>query len=155
MRPTSSPSMSRTMAPRRSSTFTSMSFLLLSLLATAWNVLDDVACDPDLPVNGTDLPGLDIHLDISTHGLHARPGDFHRAVALRTPHSRQARRELREDRVQSHPERLAADQDVRDPGLGILTDLHNQTADPTHVAVLAVHEFLVENVAHQVHVSRR
>jgi hypothetical protein len=57
--------------------------------------------------------------------------------------------------VQAHPRDYSSDLDVRDPRLRMCADVHHEPIDPTHVAMLAVYDFPVQDIAHQVHVSLR
>src|SRR5712671_1665987 len=115
MRPTFSPSTSRTFRPMRSSMLISM--LLLFLCSAARDALDDVARNPDLPIERSGLARHDIELDVLSNGLHARPRNSHRLGALRAPESSQSRRYSGEDRAQTHPRRGSSDKDVSYPRL--------------------------------------
>src|SRR5712671_3438455 len=150
MRPTSSPATSRTFLPRRSSTLVSI-LLLLLLVSAARNSLDDVAGDPDFPINRSGLLRLDVQLDLLAGCHHARPRDSDRAIALRTPQFGKLNRQSGKGRMQTCPQRPSPDLDVGNARLRILSELHHQPVNPTHLTVLAVNKFLIEDVAYKVH----
>src|SRR3954453_20592071 len=122
MRPTSFPSTSRTLAPSRSSTWTSTLFLLLR--PATRNVLDDVFGDPQLPVERTGFFALNVELHFPADCFDPRPGNFHRLVTLGAPCLRQPLRDAAEKWTHAHPERRPAHENVRDAWLGILTHVH-------------------------------
>src|SRR2546423_13031400 len=153
MRPTLSPSTSRTWVPRRSSIFTSTLFLLLR--PAAGNVLDDMFRDPKLPIQSSRLLGFYVQLDFLADGLDARPWNFHCLVTFWSPHFAKPVRQSAQCWMEAHPERGSANENVGHPRLGILTKMHHEPADPSHAAVLSVNQLLVQDVAYQIHLSLR
>jgi hypothetical protein len=44
---------------------------------------------------------------------------------------------------------------MRNAGLKGFPELHHQSVNPAHLAILTVEELLVEDVPHQIHISLR
>src|SRR2546423_13069595 len=153
MRPTLSPSTSCTWVPTKSSTLTST--LLFLLGPATGNALDDVLRDPELPVERACLLCLDVQLQIFTDGFDPRPGNSHRLVALGAPEFAESIRKATKGGMDAHPQCRAADENVGDAWLCVLSRMHHQPADPSHAALFAIDQLFVQDVAYQIHLSHQ
>src|SRR6185436_7954325 len=151
MRPTMLPSVSRTLAPSRSSTCTSTLFFLLR--AAAGNALDDVLRYPDLLIEGAGFLGFAIELDVFADCLDLGPRDSDGFLSAGTPQMSNSGRQPAQGWMQSRPQRLAANQNVSHTRLRRLSHMHEEPADSAHVALLAIDQLLVEHIAYEIHLS--
>src|ERR1700682_1441264 len=122
MRPIFTPLTSYTFVPTKSSILISIALLVVT---ASGDSLDDVARDPDLPVDRARILRLDIELDIAADRLNTRPRNAHLLAPPGPPPPGDEPGDATHDRINSIPQRWGTYVDVCNVGLRILSDVHH------------------------------
>src|SRR6185437_5315864 len=105
------------------------------------NARDNPVAQPALPVELREVGGVDIDLDRPAHGADILPSDA----------ARRAANPPRQETADAPEFRAPAQLDPPHNRRTVRAQLGDNTVDPADVAFVAVHDFAVEKIAHEVH----